>query len=224
MTTSVFIAQSNYLVKEGLKSLIFNEKGLSYSGETLILSDLISEVREKQPDVIIIDHADSAFGLSAVRKLRATFPKMGILTISDLPTKWMLSDVLGAGVNSYLLRDCEREEIVEAIEATAKGEQFFCGKVLSDVLKTSDEVNAESDLISCDGLKISQREADIIRLVAQGLTNKEIADKLFLSAHTVTTHRKNIMAKLGVNNTAGLVMFAIKNQIISPNHFLFNSN
>ncbi|HEU4719590.1 MAG TPA: response regulator transcription factor, partial [Bacteroidia bacterium] len=142
----------------------------------------------------------------------------------DKPSRWMLSDAMNAGLTSYLLRDCGKEEIIEALITTSKGEQFFCGKIVNDVLKTGDDISMETEIASCDGLKISGREAEIIRLVAEGLTNKEIADKLFLSTHTVTTHRKNIMAKTGVNNTAGLVLFAIRNNIITPNHFLFNTN
>lgn len=224
MAITILLAQTNYLVKEGLKSLICNDQRFAYSGEALT-AEAMTELAEKcNPDVIIIDHLDTVFGIAAIRKVRAALPSVHILSISDMPSRWMLSDALSAGITSYLLRDCERDEILEAIHATSKGEQFFCGKILSDVLKSPDEVSTEAELVSCEGMKISPREAEIIRFVAEGLTNKEIADKLFLSAHTVTTHRKNIMAKLGVNNTAGLVLFAIKNNIVTPNHFLFNTN
>ncbi|MDQ3111424.1 MAG: response regulator transcription factor [Bacteroidota bacterium] len=174
--------------------------------------------------VIIIDHNDPAFGISVIRKIKLMAPEVHFLSISDKPNRWMLSDALSAGITSYLLRDCGKDEIMDAIRATSNGEQFFCGKILNEVLKTNDELSADPEQVSCEGLKISDREGEIIRLVAEGFTNKEIADKLFLSAHTVTTHRKNIMAKLGVNNTAGLVLFAIRNNIVSPNHFLFNTN
>lgn len=91
-------------------------------------------------------------------------------------------------------------------------------------MKFTDEVSLETEFISCEGVKISNRETEIISLISDGLSNKQIAEKLFLSVHTVTTHRKKIMSKLGVNNTAGLVLFAIKNNIVSPNHLLFNTN
>lgn len=224
MTTGVFLAQSNYLVKEGLKSLICSSEGMVCKGEASNADELLFLAPKLAPTVIIIDHLDPVFGIAAVRKVHAALPSVHILSISDKPNRWMLSDAMAAGLTSYLLRDCEREEILEAIHATAKGEQFFCGKILSDVLKSPDEITVESEAAGCEGVKISHREAEIIRLVAEGLTNKEIADKLYLSAHTVTTHRKNIMSKLGVNNTAGLVLFAIKNNIVTPNHFLFNTN
>lgn len=96
----------------------------------------------------------------------------------------------------------------------------MCGKIVTDILQDATETTTST----CEGLNISEREMEIIKLVAEGFSNKEVADKLFLSTHTVTTHRKNIMNKLGVNNTAGLVLFAVRENLISPNHFLFASN
>lgn len=224
MATTILLAQTNYLVKEGLKSLISREKTLQCAGFASNSDELIEKVFTLNPDLVIIDHLDTAFGISAMRKIVQIKPGVRILSISDKPSRWMLSDALAAGLTSYLLRDCEEDEIIEAIAATVKGDQFFCGKILNEVLRPMDEAGADAVAVSCEGLKISVREAEIIRLVAEGFTNKEIADKLFLSAHTVTTHRKNIMAKLGINNTAGMVLFAIKNNIVTPNHFLFNTN
>ncbi len=97
----------------------------------------------------------------------------------------------------------------------------MCSKIVSNILEEEKlEFSTES---SCHGLHISDREMEIVKLIAEGLSNKEVADKLFLSTHTVTTHRKNIMSKLGVNNTAGLVLFAVRENLVSPNHFLFSS-
>ena len=224
MTIPIIIAQSNYLVKEGLKTLVSKEKELILQSEASTSEDLVSLAASMNSGVVIIDHNDPVFGISVIRRVKTIAPGITFLSISDKPNRWMLSDALSAGVTSYLLRDCEKEEILDAIRATARNEQFFCGKILNEVLKNNDEVSAEPEFVSCEGVKISEREGEIVRLVAEGYTNKEIADKLFLSAHTVTTHRKNIMAKLGVNNTAGLVLFAIRNNIVSPNHFLFNTN
>ncbi len=224
MAIPILIAQSNYLVKEGIKSLVTSEKELLLKCDASSADEVIYLMDIFKSGVIIIDHNDPAFGISVIRKIKTIAPSVNFLSISDKPNRWMLSDALAAGITSYLLRDCEKEEIMDAIRATSNGEQFFCGKILNDVLKTNDEAMPATESASCEGLRISDREGEIIRLVSEGFTNKEIADKLFLSAHTVTTHRKNIMAKLGVNNTAGLVLFAIRNNIVSPNHFLFNTN
>ena len=81
----------------------------------------------------------------------------------------------------------------------------------------------ESLPFSCDPIHLSGRETEVLELIAEGMTNGQVADKLFLSAHTVTTHRKNIMSKLGVNNTAAIVMYAVKTGLVSPNKFLFQA-
>ena len=106
------------------------------------------------------------------------------------------------------------EEILEAVNSTIKGEKFICGKIVSYLTAEKEIVPTNSFIksLGCDGMSVTDREIDIIRGIAEGLSNKLIADKLKLSTHTVNTHRKNIMSKLGVNNTAGVVMFAVKNQ------------
>src|SRR5205085_6194927 len=110
--------------------------------------------------------------------------------------------------------------------STIKGEKFVCGKIVSYLTASPEIVGSNSFIksLGCDGIPVTGREIDIIRGIAEGLSNKLIADKLNLSTHTVNTHRKNIMCKLGVNNTAGVVMFAVKNQLLETNFDLFGRN
>lgn len=223
MAIRIALAGQHYLIREGLRSLMAGNTALHFAGEADQQDSLQRLVVAGLVDVVIIDHLQPGLGLDSIRAVLQINPKVQVLAITDRPGRKDLSAALQAGVCSYLLTDCDREEILDAIFATAKGEQFFCGKIVSQVMATPDEAIPEAEY-SCDGVRITSREVEIIRLVAEGLTNKEIADQLFLSAHTVTTHRKNIMHKLGVNNTAGLVLFAIRNNIITPNHFLFNTN
>ena len=123
---------------------------------------------------------------------------------------------------SYVKKDCELSEIVNAVNETSRGNKFFCGQILETIQKAEIDVNdLDFDSFSCEAVVLSQRENEIIKLVAEGNTNGKIAELLFLSNHTINTHRKNIMAKLGVKNTAGIVMYAVKMNIVSPNKFLF---
>lgn len=210
-----------FLIRQGLRALITEEKGMQLVGEADTPSEMLSLTRKM--DVIILDHLQMGVGLEGIRKLRQLFPQAHLLTITSRPTRKAFADAMQAGLTSYLLTDCDKEEVIEAIQSTSQGQQFFCGKIVNEVMATPDEVQLDADGYNCDGIRISAREAEIIALVAEGLTNKEIADRLFLSTHTVTTHRKNIMGKVGVNNTASLVLYAIRNNIVPPNHFLFNS-
>ena len=101
----------------------------------------------------------------------------------------------------------------------------FCGQILERIREEKINIDdIEFDELSCDPIAISEREVEIIALIAEGYTNGQIAAKLFISNHTVNTHRKNIMKKLGVNNTAGIVMYAAKTNLVNPNKFLFSAS
>ena len=126
---------------------------------------------------------------------------------------------------SYIKKDCDLQEISDAVLETAKGNKFFCGKILETINKANLDVDdIEYGVLTCDPVMMSERENEIIVLIADGHTNDQIAEMLFLSKHTVNTHRKNILFKLGVKNTAGIVMYAVKTQLVSPNKFLFAAN
>jgi DNA-binding NarL/FixJ family response regulator len=133
-----------------------------------------------------------------------------------------LVDALRYGVTSYVKKDCDLLEILNSIEETERGNKFFCGQILETIQKACIDVNdIDFDSFTCESITLSERENEIIKLIAEGNTNGQIAELLFLSSHTVNTHRKNIMAKLGVKNTAGIVMYAVKTNLVSPNKFLF---
>ena len=215
----ILVADNSFLIREGLRSIADGTKNFVIVGEAEKAEDLKEKLLLHDPDVLVIDYSSSFFSIDDISVISKSHPSVQILAITNPLQKQVIAKALEAGVVSHLLKDCGKEEIIEAIEETAKGQQFFCGKIVDNMVR---EKAITTEGISCDGIKLSPREIEIIQLVADGMTNKEIADKLFLSAHTVTTHRKNIMSKLGINNTAGLVMFAIKNEIIFPNKFLFS--
>jgi DNA-binding NarL/FixJ family response regulator len=116
------------------------------------------------------------------------------------------------------------EKIIDSVKATAKGNKFFCGQILETIQSASIDIDdLDFDSFTCEPVVISERENEIIKLIAEGQTNTQIAELLFLSNHTINTHRKNILSKLGVKNTAGIVMYAVKTNLVSPNKFLFAS-
>jgi DNA-binding NarL/FixJ family response regulator len=144
------------------------------------------------------------------------------LAITPEQSAQTLVDALRSGITSYIKKDCDISEIVNAVSETAYGNKFFCGQILEAIQKANIDVNdLDFDSFTCEAVILSERENEIIVLIAEGNTNEQIAEQLFLSKHTVNTHRKNIMAKLGVKNTAGIVMYAVKTNLVSPNKFLF---
>ena len=129
---------------------------------------------------------------------------------------------LRAGVDGYVKKDCDLQEIVEAVRETHCGRKFFCSQILDTIKREG--IDLESlDVVDpdCAGVSLSKRELEVIRLIAEGFTNPQISEKLFVSPHTITTHRRNILQKLGANNTASVVMYAVQAGLVSPNKFLF---
>ncbi|MFY9310741.1 MAG: response regulator transcription factor [Bacteroidia bacterium] len=217
----ITIADSHFLSRKGLAVLLNENSDFTLLAEAISASDLVNQSRFFKPDLIIIDYSSQNFSIDSLQQIVKKYPKAKFLAITDLISNEIISKALKTGVTSHLLKDCDQDEIVEAIYKTAKGQKFMCGKIVNSVVDT-DKANKVNEY-SCEGMNISDREVEIITLIAEGYSNKEVADKLFLSTHTVTTHRKNIMNKLGVNNTAGLVLFAVRENLVSPNHFLFSN-
>lgn len=217
----ITIADSHFLSRKGLAMLLSENIDFVLLAEAISTSDLIGQSKFYKPDLIIIDYTSVNYSLEGIQQIVKKYPKANMLAITELQSNEIIAKALKMGVTSHLLKDCYQDEIVEAIYKTANGEKFMCGKITNAILQEK-SVNATE--YSCEGMNISDREMEIITLIAEGYSNKEVADKLFLSTHTITTHRKNIMNKLGVNNTAGLVLFAVRENLVSPNHFLFSSS
>ena len=217
-TIRVAIAENEVLITEGLKAIV---AGLDHVEVVAVVdsSDALIELVSKDGvDLVVLDYNAEGFSMDDIDTLYRRWPSIHVLAITSTTELADLRRVLRAGVNGHILKCCDATEISNAIYAIHEGDKFFCGKVI-DALDENTDGTA-----SCAPLNLSTRELEIIRMVAEGHTNKEIAEKLFLSAHTVMTHRKNIMNKLGINNTAGIVMYAVKENIISPNKFLFSAS
>lgn len=203
----IIICDKNLLVREGIKSILRQSSDFSVAGEAVDLEELLSQLCICNPNLLIIDPAsisDSAFVELCSRK------GMNILCISETVDVQRVKMAIARGIHGYVFKDCDRQEIIDAVVAVSRKEKFFCGKALEVLENKPNPAN-------CQPVKISDREAEIVRLIAEGLTNKEIADRLCLSSHTITTHRKNIMTKLGLANTASLVLYAIRENLVKAN-------
>ena len=221
----VLIADKNFLSRIGLELLVGELSGFdlvpSVCGDK---EDLLNQLLLSKPNLVLLDFFSLGISLAELKTLTKKYNKTRFMIISELVPKAELIQVLDSGIISFLLKECEKIEILEAINSSIKGERYVCGKIVS-ILSTGVESVSTNSLIkslACDGVPVTERELDIIRGIAEGLSNKLIADKLNLSTHTVNTHRKNIMSKLGVNNTAGVVMFAVKNQLLETNFSLYH--
>lgn len=220
----VILADSNELIRIGLRTVL-NLHQIEIVGEARNNNELLELIANFDTDVILIDYTTGGFDIDVIPAVMSKRPKIGIVAITPEQSAPTLVAALRGGVKSYVKKDCDINEIVDSIKETAKGNKFFCGQILETIHAASINVDdLEFDHFTCEPVTVSDRENEIIKRIAEGQTNQQIAEELFLSNHTVNTHRKNIMSKLGVKNTAGIVMYAVKINLVSPNKFLFASD
>ncbi len=215
---SVLIADNNYLSRLGLYTLLNTSLNFDVDyTEDINFENLIVVIKKNKPKILVLDFQSLSLNTQQIAIITKTFKRLQILAITDYLPKTEMQLALDAGVCSYLLKECDKDEIIEALHATYNNQRFLCGKVAYYLSCTEnlDAIKPNLETISCQGLGITDRELDVIRLISNGLSNKLIADKLELSTHTVHTHRKNIMTKLNIPNTAGIVMFAVKHNLLA---------
>jgi len=214
---SILIADKNYLSRLGLYTLLSTSANFEVDyTEDDNFENLLICIKKIKPKILVLDFQSLNFNANQIASITKTFKRLQILAITDYMSKKNMQSALDSGVRSYLLKECDKDEIIEALHATYSGERFLCGKVAYFLANQEDLeiVKPQLNKVSCQGLGITDRELDVIRLISEGLSNKLIADKLELSTHTINTHRKNIMTKLQIPNTAGIVMFAVKNNLL----------
>ncbi len=210
--TTIGLADSEYLIRVGLQYLLEEIEDFEVVGEATNKLQLLA-LLQQQPDVLILDHNQAAhFSNQIVETIKQHSPNTNLLIISADDNRARIEQLIQSGINSYLTKKCSRDEIIDAIRATGRGENFFCKKVMGYILQKSFGQTPSSPNPTMDAL--SRREQEIVQLIAQGKVAKEIAEQLHLSPHTVYTHRKNIMKKLQLKNASELVLYAANQGLI----------
>lgn len=212
-SVKVLVADNQYLSSAGFKQICDERNDLEYVGKANNQQDLLKSLSNLGNGVLVIDYSSGGdLSLETIKKVKSIQPETSIMVITADDHKQHIFQALEYGVNSFLTKNCSREEIINAILASARKEKFFCNKVLNLILEK--HLSPEEDE-NCNPSKLTTRELEIVELIAEGKSTKEIASHLFLSTHTVYTHRKNIMKKLGVNSGAELILYAIKTGLVS---------
>ena len=220
----VVIADDSQLIRLGLDVVLSKQDDIQVVGEAENTEALLNILDEVQANVLLIDFTAEGFSLESIPQVLNKHPEIGVVAITPDQEGTTIVNALKAGVRSYVKKNCDFDEITSSVRETSKGAKFFCGKILETIHQVDIDPNDESfESFNCEPVNLSLREQEIITLIAEGLTNGQIAEKLFLSTHTVNTHRKNIMQKLGVKNTASIVMYAVKANLINVNKFLFSA-
>lgn len=208
---TIVLADEQHLVRTGLKQVLAQSAVVRVVGEAGDEEELLKQIGEQQPKIVIMDYNQpDSFRHETVLAIREQSPGTNILIISGDNDKQSIYQVLEHGVHSFITKTCGEGEILDAVTATAKGDKFFCTKVVDYLLEKSFTKEEES----YEPTPLTSREIEIVRLIAKGLIAKEIASELNLSVHTVYTHRKKIMKKLGINSSSELVLYAVNQGIL----------
>jgi DNA-binding NarL/FixJ family response regulator len=222
------IADKHFLSKTGLEYILKKhfENVIYTTLEIEGFKNLSQQIKRFSPDIVFLDYVSLQISADEVETLITKYKETKFILITEWLSKDELIEYFQRDVKWHLLKECDELEIKECIEYALNNQSFFCNKLIQFIQSKENDLSSKSrSSINCKGVLITPREREIIQLIAEGQSNKQIADKLNLSIHTVLTHRKNIMKKTNSNNTAGLVLFALKNNIIvSDNHFLFAKN
>ena len=213
----VIIVDDHKIIRVGLRGLLERENDINLMGEAEN-ADGVMSILEKHPvDVILMDiDLGETDGIATTLKIKERYPTIHVLGLTMHEEPDYIIRMLEAGASGYLLKNAGREELLAAIHTVAKGDSYFSQKVSTTLLQAiTQKKEANTDLKkSALQTPLSDREIEVLRLIAQEYSNGEIADKLFISIRTVDTHRRNLLEKLQVKNTVGLVKYAIDKGII----------
>lgn len=214
MPSKILLCDDHQLIIDGLKNILQDQPTLTFAGEANDGAQALKILDVLAVDLVLMDiDMPGMNGLEATIQIKKTHPqtKVMILTMHDEPS--LVRKIKDIGANGYMLKNADQEELLKAMDEVLQGKLHFPPEILNGTKPIKEE---SYSLRPSDALLISQlteREIEILKQIAEGLSNKEIGDKLFISHRTVDTHRTNLMKKLDVHNIAGLIRFAIRNNL-----------
>jgi DNA-binding NarL/FixJ family response regulator len=203
----IILADDHQVVIDGLKAILTQEQDINVRGEALDGDQLLSFLGKMDhgPLLVLLDiNMPGIDGIEATKVIRQKHPNVRILVLSMYNKPAFTKGLIEAGVSGYILKNTGRYELLRAIRTVANGEEYFDSEVTKTVMNS---FKSESNPL----VELTKRETEILKLVAKAYSTAEIAEKLFISTYTVDTHRKNLLGKLNLKNTAALVNYAIQN-------------
>lgn len=204
MKASVFIVDDHYMVIEGIRSLLQYEKDIDWVGHATNATSCLAFLKQQRPDVILMDvNLPDMSGIDLCKQVKQLYPDVFVLGLSTFNQQPVIRNMMDNGASGYVLKNATQEELQEAIQAVITGKTYLSIEAAQALREQGNELPI-----------ITRREKEVLLLVADGFTNAEIAEKLFISVPTVNTHRKSLLSKFNVNNTAGLIKLAARHNLV----------
>jgi DNA-binding NarL/FixJ family response regulator len=213
----ILVADDHELVRRGVRGLLRARRGWKVVGEAANGREAVEKATKLKPDVAILDISmPDSDGLQATREIREAAPRTSIVVLTMHESDQMVRRVLEAGALGYVLKSDLATRLVRAVKDVSAGKLFLTPKVSGIVLKGFLKNGNQDESRENSRARPTPREVEIIRLLAEGSSNKKIADDLGITVRTVETHRAKIMLKLGLHSLAELIHYAIRNKIVTP--------
>ena len=204
---NLFIIDDHQLVVDGLSSLLNNEERYALVGVCHQPKEVMAMLEELEVDILLTDiNMPEMSGVELTRNVKKRFPQIKVLALSMFGERQVIKEMIDAGVSGYILKNTGKKELIAALDKLSDGQTFFGDEVTQELMKSFKGNEEETHL--------TNREVEIIRLIERELSNKKIADLLFISERTVETHRKNIFRKTGTQSIVGLLKYAYDHKII----------
>lgn len=214
------IADDHEIFRDGLALMLSRQPHIQLVGQAENGRKLAGMVSELQPDIVMTDVKMPVMdGIAATRFLLTQYPQLKIIALSMFDEENLIVDMLEAGAKGYLLKNADKQEILDAIESVYEDKTYYCRHTSSRLISLISK-SKFNPYKKREPLAFTDRETEIIRLICQQLTAQEIADKVFLSKRTVEGHRTRILEKMNVKNTAGVVIYALKHRIVSEGEIM----
>jgi len=209
MTTRILLVDDHELMREGLRSILEGEDNVEIVGEASSGREAVVLSRTLEPDVVVMDVGMKDLnGIDATRQIRREFPEIQVIALSSHSDSRYVSAILEAGACGYLLKANAYADLRKALQAAQQGKNYLCAEVTKGVVDAS--LHESASRVDPAVLVLSEREREVLQLLAEGLTSPQIGKRLFIATSTVETHRRSIMRKLGIHSVADLTKWAIR--------------
>lgn len=213
----VLIADDHEVVLRGLRAIVEAQPGWRVCGEARSGREAVEKARELKPDVVVMDFGMPELnGLEATHQIRRALPRTEVLMLTMHESEQLVRKALAAGARGYVLKNDAGDLLVRALEHLRRHKPFFTAKAAGPVLESHFNPAAFAARPGTADRRLTPRERETVQLLAEGKSNKEIADVFGISVHTVETHRANVMHKLNLHSLSELVRYALREHIIAP--------
>ncbi|MBK7212538.1 MAG: response regulator transcription factor [Bacteroidales bacterium] len=213
----IILADDHQLVRTGIANLLNGEAGFDIIGEASDSTECLNLVQQLKPDVAVLDIAMPGMsGIDLTRKIHDAYPEIRVLILSMYTSEEFIFNAINAGAKGYLPKNTSRKELIEAIQAVSRGEEYYAESISNVILKSYiKKAKSGPEESRIKETQLSKRELEVLRLFAEGFSNQEIADKLFISIRTVESHKNHVMQRLELKSSVDLVKFAIRNNMVN---------